>query len=123
MDAFGVHGLGGIWGALATGLFATKSVNAAGNNGLFYGNPAQLLHQAVGVGAAIVLAVAGTYLVLKVVSLVTPLRVSKEDEMMGLDLSFHEEPAYSSVTFPKTNDPAVIGYVAKSEYRSNQTTS
>jgi Amt family ammonium transporter len=123
LDAFGVHGLGGIWGALATGIFATKSVNAAGNNGLLYGNPAQLLHQAAGVGAAVILAAAGTYLVLKVVSLFTPLRVSKEDEMMGLDLSFHEEPAYSSVTLPDKIDQTAASYVPKSEYSSNQTTS
>jgi Amt family ammonium transporter len=107
LDAFGIHGLGGIWGALATGLFATKSVNSAGNNGLFYGNPEQLLHQAVGAGSAILLAAVGTFLVLKVISLFTPLRVSKEDEMMGLDLSFHEEPAYSSVTFPESKDQQV----------------
>lgn len=107
LDAFGVHGLGGIWGALATGLFATKSVNSAGNNGLFYGNPAQLLHQTVGVVTAILLATVGTYLVLKAVGLFTPLRVSKEEEMMGLDLSFHEEPAYNSIRFSKsTNQPA-----------------
>lgn len=97
LDAFGVHGIGGIWGAIATGLFATTSVNEAGNNGLFYGNPEQLLHQFIGVGTAIVLASVGTFIILKVISLVTPLRVSKEDELMGLDLSFHDEPAYSTV--------------------------
>lgn len=95
LDAFGTHGIGGIWGSIATGLFATKSVNEAGGNGLFYGNPEQLLHQLVGVGTAIVLAVVGTFIILKVISLITPLRVSKEDELMGLDLSFHEEPAYN----------------------------
>ncbi|WP_205161143.1 ammonium transporter [Niallia nealsonii] len=96
LDAFGVHGIGGIWGAIATGIFATKSVNPAGNNGLLYGNPEQLFHQLIGVITAIVLATLGTYIILKAISLVTPLRVSKEEELMGLDLSFHEEPAYNS---------------------------
>ncbi|PGT76713.1 ammonium transporter, partial [Bacillus sp. AFS040349] len=75
LDAFGVHGIGGIWGAIATGLFATKSVNEAGNNGLFYGNAEQLLHQCVGVITAVALAAIGTFVILKVVSLFTPLRV------------------------------------------------
>jgi ammonium transporter, Amt family len=96
LDAFGVHGIGGIWGAIATGLFATKSVNPAGNNGLFYGNQEQLLHQSVGVITTIVLANVGTFIILKIVSLFTSLRVSKEDELMGLDLSFHDEPAYNT---------------------------
>ncbi|WP_328589556.1 ammonium transporter [Priestia abyssalis] len=96
LDAFGVHGIGGIWGAIATGIFATKDVNPAGNNGLLYGNLEQLLHQCVGVATAIILATAGTFIILKVISLFTPLRVSREDELMGLDLSFHEEPAYNA---------------------------
>ncbi len=98
LDAFGVHGIGGIWGAVATGIFATKDVNPAGNNGLLYGNPGQLVHQCVGVATAIVLATAGTFIILKVISLFISLRVSKEEELMGLDLSFHEEPAYNTIT-------------------------
>lgn len=94
LDAFGIHGIGGVWGALATGIFATKEVNPAGNNGLLYGNPEQLLHQVMGIGVTLVLAVVGTFIILKFISIFTPLRVSKEDELMGLDLSFHEEPAY-----------------------------
>lgn len=97
LDAFGVHGIGGIWGAIATGIFATKDVNPAGNNGLLYGNPEQLLHQLVGVGTAILLAVVGTFTILKVISLFIPLRVSREEELIGLDLSFHEEPAYNTL--------------------------
>ncbi|KAB8137464.1 ammonium transporter [Gracilibacillus oryzae] len=103
LDAFGVHGLAGIWGAIATGLFATTSVNEAGNNGLFYGNPEQLLHQLIGVGTAILLATVGTFVILKVISLFMPLRVSKEDELRGLDLSFHEERAYSTVATASTD--------------------
>ena len=97
LDVFGVHGLGGTWGALATGLFATKAVNAAGADGLFYGNPAQLLNQVKGVGASWILAIVGTFVILKVVSLLTPLRVAEEDEMAGLDLALHGEVAYNPV--------------------------
>lgn len=95
LDAFGVHGMAGIWGAIATGLFATTSVNEAGKNGLFYGEPAQLLHQLTGVGTAVVLTAVGTFIILKVISIFTPLRVSEEEEITGLDLSFHAEPAYN----------------------------
>ncbi|MBT2730405.1 ammonium transporter [Bacillus sp. ISL-75] len=98
LDAFGVHGMAGIWGALATGIFATKDVNAAGNNGLLYGNPEQLLHQCVGVAVAILLASVGTLVVLKVISIFTPLRVKEEEELLGLDLSFHEEQAYTNIS-------------------------
>lgn len=98
LDAFGVHGMAGIWGALATGIFATTDVNSAGNNGLLYGNPEQLLHQFVGVVTAVVLGVVGTFIILKVISLFTSLRVKKEDELLGLDLSFHKEPAYHSIS-------------------------
>ena len=95
LDAFGVHGMAGIWGAIATGLFATTSVNEAGNNGLFYGNAEQLLHQLTGVGASIILTVIGTFVILKVISIFTPLRVSEEEEITGLDISTHAEPAYN----------------------------
>lgn len=95
LDAFGVHGLAGIWGAFATGIFATTSVNEAGKNGLFYGNPELLLHQVIGAATAIILGTVGTFTILKLISVFTPLRVSKEDELMGLDISFHEEPAYN----------------------------
>lgn len=98
LDAFGIHGVGGIWGAISTGIFASKAVNPAGNDGLLYGNPGQLIHQFVGVAAAVVLAGVGTFVILKVISLFVSLRVSKEEELMGLDLSFHEEPAYNTIS-------------------------
>ncbi len=94
LDAFGVHGMAGIWGAIATGLFASKAINPAGNDGLFYGNPGQVLHQLTGVGVSILLTVVGTFIILKLISLVTPLRVSEEEELAGLDVSFHDESAY-----------------------------
>lgn len=104
LDAFGVHGMAGIWGAIATGLFATKSVNPAGNNGLFYGNPEQLLHQLTGVGTAVLLSGIGTFVILKVMGMFMQLRVSEEEEMMGLDLSFHEEPAYNNENLEKVDE-------------------
>ena len=95
LDVVGIHGVGGIWGALATGLFASKAINAAGADGLFYGNPAQLGIQAVAVLVSVVFAFVGTFVILKLVDGLMGLRVSDEEERMGLDLSQHEERAYS----------------------------
>ena len=95
LDAWGVHGIGGTWGALATGLFATVLANPAGANGLFYGNPHQFLVQAVGVGASWAYSFVMTCVILKVIDFVIGLRVKPEEEEKGLDLSHHGEPAYS----------------------------
>jgi Amt family ammonium transporter len=95
LDVVGVHAVGGTWGALATGLFASKAVNDAGADGLFYGNPAQLWTQIIAVVASIVLAVVMTAIILKVVDALVGLRVSEEDEAAGLDLSQHSETAYA----------------------------
>jgi Amt family ammonium transporter len=86
--------VGGTWGAVATGLFATKTVNEAGGDGLFFGNPGQLWTQIVAVLATYVLAIVGTWVILKVVDAIVGLRVSDEDEVVGLDLSQHSETAY-----------------------------
>ncbi|MDR3602432.1 MAG: ammonium transporter [Desulfosporosinus sp.] len=94
LDAFGCHGIGGTWGALATGIFATKTINPLGNNGLFYGNPSLLGIQAISVLITVAFAVIATFIILKVISLVTKLRVSEEQETTGLDLSLHGEEAY-----------------------------
>jgi Amt family ammonium transporter len=94
LDVVGVHGVGGTWGALATGLFASKAVNAAGNDGLFFGNPGQLWVQLVSVVATLALAIIGTYVLLTIVKVVMGLRVADEEERMGLDLSQHNERAY-----------------------------
>ncbi len=95
LDAVGVHAVGGIWGVLATGLFASKAVNAAGANGLFFGNPAQLGIQAMALLVTIVFVFVGTLIILAVVSAITGLRVTEEEEQTGLDLSQHDENAYS----------------------------
>jgi len=95
LDAVGIHGIGGTWGALATGLFASKAINSAGADGLFFGNPGQLWIQFVAVLASWVLAFVGTLVILKIVDWTMGLRVSDEEEQLGLDLSQHEERAYS----------------------------
>ncbi len=94
LDVFACHGVGGIWGALATGIFAQKAVNPAGADGLLYGNPHQLLIQ---LGAILAVAVWSFVLsagILKVIDLVMGLRVTPEEEALGLDLSQHGEVAY-----------------------------
>jgi len=95
LDAVGVHGVGGTWGALATGLFASKAVNSAGADGLFFGNPKQLIIQAMAVLVTWVFVFVGTLIVLAVVAAITGLRVNEEEEQTGLDLSQHDEKAYS----------------------------
>jgi ammonium transporter, Amt family len=95
LDVVGVHGVGGTWGAIATGLFASKAVNDAGGDGLFFGNPGQLWTQLVAIAATFALAIVATYVILKIVDALVGLRVSDEDEIAGLDLSQHSETAYA----------------------------
>ncbi len=95
LDAFGVHGVGGTLGALITGLLAQKLVNPAGNNGLFFGNPELFLTQAKGVIVTAAYAIAVTFILLKVLEATMGLRVEDEDEVIGLDITQHEESAYT----------------------------
>jgi Amt family ammonium transporter len=95
LDVVGVHGVGGTWGALATGLFASKAVNEAGADGLFFGNPGQVVTQIVAVVATMVLASVATFAILKIVDAMVGLRVTEDDEVAGLDLSQHSETAYA----------------------------
>lgn len=95
LDAFGVHGLGGTFGALATGLFATKAINAAGNDGLFFGNAYQLVVQLITVVATWVFAFVATMILLKLIDATMGLRVTEEDESTGLDMSEHGESGYN----------------------------
>ena len=95
LDAFGVHGVGGAWGALATGLFASKAVNEAGADGLLFGNASQFTNQLIGVAASILFAAVMTFVIIKIMGLVMDLRVSEAQEMQGLDLSEHGERGYS----------------------------
>jgi Amt family ammonium transporter len=95
LDVFGVHGIGGTVGALATGLFASKAINPAGNDGLFFGNPAQFGTQTIAVLATWVYAIVVTFVILKVLDAVMGLRVAAEQEDAGLDVSQHSESAYT----------------------------
>jgi Amt family ammonium transporter len=95
LDVVGVHGVGGTWGALATGLFASKAINPDGNNGLFFGNPGLLWTQFVAVIATCVFAIVGTWIILSVLKALLGLRISEEEEVMGLDLSQHNEKGYA----------------------------
>ncbi|MBI1811202.1 MAG: ammonium transporter [Nitrospirae bacterium] len=95
LDAVGVHGIGGTWGAIATGLFASKLINSAGNDGLFYGNASLLLNQIISIGAAWIYSFTATLVILKVIDWTIGLRVSEEDEADGLDLSQHGESGYT----------------------------
>ncbi len=95
LDVWAVHGMGGTWGALATGLFASKAINAAGNDGLFFGNPSLIGIQALSVVSTWVYSFVVTLIILKVLDKTMGLRVSEEHEVNGLDLSQHGEAGYS----------------------------
>jgi len=95
LDVVGIHGVGGIVGVLATGVLASKAVNPAGIDGLLYGNPGFLGLQLVAVLAVGLFSLVGTYGILKLVDRVVGLRVTHEEEALGLDLSQHNERAYS----------------------------
>ena len=94
LDVFAVHGMGGIWGALATGIFATLGVNPDGASGLIEGNGTQVLIQFISIITVAAFAFAGTWILAKLVDMVIGLRVGQKEEMVGLDLSQHGERAY-----------------------------
>ena len=97
LDAFGCHGIGGVWGGLATGLFTQTSINSVAKwNGLFFGDTHLFIVQVISILVTIVVAVVGTLICIALVRLFTPLRVEKRDEQVGLDLSEHNETAYPS---------------------------
>lgn len=96
LDAFGCHGVAGLWGAIATGIFATKTVNPAGDNGLLYGNFTLLKAHIISAGACALYAAAATFVILKVISLFIKLRTHKTEESLGLDVSLHGEEAYNN---------------------------
>jgi Amt family ammonium transporter len=95
LDVVGVHGVGGVFGALATGIFASKAVNAAGADGLLAGNAGLLKSQFIAVGTTVALAAGGTAVILLVLKHIMGLRVSSDEEQLGLDLSQHNESAYN----------------------------
>jgi Amt family ammonium transporter len=95
LDVWACHGMGGTWGALATGLFATKLINPAGADGLFAGNPVQFLIQAAVAAVVILFAFGSTYLIASILKRTVGVRVSGNEEEVGLDISEHGEPAYA----------------------------
>ncbi|MBI5409124.1 MAG: ammonium transporter [Nitrospirae bacterium] len=95
LDAVGVHGAGGTWGAIATGLFASKAINPAGNDGLFFGNPSLLSSQLISIGAAWVYSFIITLIILKVLDATIGLRVDDQSEFVGLDNAQHGESGYA----------------------------
>jgi len=97
LDAFGVHGVGGILGTLAVGLFASKAVNPAGADGLFYGNPKQFLIQLIAVVVIMLYSFVASYIIYKLVDLFLKVRVTERDEDLGLDLAQHHENAYTVI--------------------------
>src|SRR3989449_760168 len=94
LDVFACHGAGGIWGTIATGLFASSLINPGGPNGLFFGNPGQLGIQALACVIVAAFAFAGSYVILRIINLFTPVRVSPAEEDAGLDISGFGEEAY-----------------------------
>lgn len=97
LDAFGCHGIGGMWGGIATGLFALTSINDAAQwNGLVFGDTGLFFAQLLSIVITIAVAVVGTLICAGITRLITPLRVSKRDEQIGLDMSEHNETAYPS---------------------------
>jgi Amt family ammonium transporter len=96
LDAFGVHGVGGIWGTIAVGLFAEKAVNSAGADGLFFGG-AQLWPQLIMVAVTPVFAAIMTVVIFKIVDATIGIRVCEKDENIGLDLTQQSEAAYTVV--------------------------
>jgi len=94
LDVVGIHGLGGFWGALATGLFASTSINPGGANGLFFGNPIQIWIQFISIIATMIFSFCMTFIILKIIDLLIGLRVSNEEEERGLDISLHNETGY-----------------------------
>ncbi len=94
LDVWGVHGVGGVLGTILLGVFASKAVNAAGADGLFFGSGSFLVKQIIAVVSASVYAFGFTYLMLIIINLITPVRVSEEAERAGLDDALHGEKAY-----------------------------
>jgi Amt family ammonium transporter len=91
LDVFPCHGVGGMVGMILTGVFATKTVNSAGANGLFYGESALFVKHLIALVVVSAFAFFGSLLLLKITDLISPLRVTPEEEVMGLDISQHDE--------------------------------
>ena len=95
LDVWACHGMGGAWGVIATGIFATTLVNPAGANGLLYGNSSLLITQIIAVGVIWVYAFIVTYIIAKVIDATIGMRVGEDEEAIGLDIAQHAERAYA----------------------------
>ncbi len=95
LDVFACHGAGSIWGVIATGIFASTAINSSGPNGALFGNPHLLLLEVFAIVVVAAFAFFGSYFLLKIIDFITPLRVSAEEEEVGLDTSQHGEEAYA----------------------------
>jgi Amt family ammonium transporter len=98
LDAFGCHGIGGIWGGIMTGVFANPAINSAATNGLWYGEARQFFAQIGAIVISILVAVVGSLVCVGITRAFTQLRVSRREELIGLDISQHGENAYPSFT-------------------------
>ena len=99
LDAFGIHGVGGIWGAIATGIFATTSINPDGANGLFYGETNLFVAQIISVIVAVIFAVTGSFVLYKIVASFCEIRADENEEILGLDIVEHGERGYNAGLF------------------------
>ncbi|HTP55386.1 MAG TPA: ammonium transporter [Thermoplasmata archaeon] len=110
LDVFACHGVGGMWGTVATGLFASVAINSvSGHNGLFFGDPHQELVQLMGVAIVATFAFVGSFVLLRVINVFSPLRVGPAEEKAGLDMSEFGEEAYEHGTMPPPPTPATGG--------------
>jgi Amt family ammonium transporter len=98
LDAFGIHGIGGTWGSIATGIWATTAVNPDGANGLFYGETNLFFAQIISTIVAYALGIVGSYVLYKLVDHFISMRVDEAEEIAGLDLVEHGEQGYSGET-------------------------
>lgn len=113
LDAFGIHGIGGTWGAIATGIWATTEVNPDGANGLFYGETHLFFAQLISIVVAYAFAIVGTIILYKIVNAITPFRADETEELAGLDIIEHGERGYARAGFA-TGDLSVLGDFADS---------
>lgn len=97
LDVFGCHGIGGIWGGIATGIFAWKSINPSGANGLIHGNPRLICIQLIGILSSILYSAIGTFVVIKIINILSDIRTSSRNEQTGLDVTEHGEEAYGGL--------------------------
>ena len=95
LDVFGVHCIGGIWGTIAAGLFASKAINPDGPNGLFFGNPKQFYVQLLAAGVTLAYSFVASFVIYKAIDIFMKVRVKEKEEIIGLDLTQHHEKAYT----------------------------